>query len=96
MRLFVLAALCVGSASAAFAADLPPPMAPPPRAPATYAPAPIPFYNWTGFYVGGNLGWGFSSPSASDTLGLVRKQPLRAIGLMEQLCNSIRRGNQRA
>jgi MoxR-like ATPase len=30
------------------------------------------------------------------TLGLVRKQPLRAIGLMEQLCNSIRRGNHRA
>ena len=29
-------------------------------------------------------------------LGLVRKQPLGAIGLMEQLCNSIRRGNQRA
>ena len=69
MRLFVLAALCVGSTTAAFAADLPPPMAPPPRAPATYVPAPIPYYNWSGFYIGGNLGWGFSSPSASDTLG---------------------------
>ena len=30
------------------------------------------------------------------TLGLVRKQPLRAIGLMKQLCNSIRHGNRRA
>jgi MFS family permease len=29
-------------------------------------------------------------------LGLVRKQPLRAIGLMKQLCNSIRHGNRRA
>jgi predicted alpha/beta hydrolase len=29
-------------------------------------------------------------------LGLVRKQPLRAIGLMKQSCNSIRRGNRRA
>jgi PAS domain S-box-containing protein len=29
-------------------------------------------------------------------LGLVRKQALRALGLMEQLCNSIRRGNRHA
>ncbi len=72
MKLFVLAvALSVGAGSAALAADLPPPMAPPPpRAPATYIPAPIPFYNWTGFYVGGNVGYGFSSSSTfSDTAG---------------------------
>lgn len=68
MRLFVLAALCVGSTTAAFAADLPPPMAPPPRAPATYVPAPVPYYNWSGIYIGGNLGWGFGGVSASDLL----------------------------
>ena len=53
----------------ALAADLPPPPAPPPRAPATYVPVPVPYYNWTGFYIGGNLGGGFSSGSFSDPLG---------------------------
>src|ERR1700685_2820064 len=54
-------------ASAALAADLPP--APAPRAPATYVPA-VPLYNWTGFYLGPNLGWGFGGVSGvSDTIG---------------------------
>ena len=62
-------ALCGGISSAAMAADLPPPMAPPPRAPAAYIPIAPP-YNWTGFYIGGNLGAGFNSKgSISDTLG---------------------------
>jgi outer membrane immunogenic protein len=55
-----------GAASTAVAADLP--------APAANSP-PIfgtPVYNWTGFYVGGNLGagWsGLSNTNFSDTLG---------------------------
>jgi outer membrane immunogenic protein len=51
-----------GAASAAVAADLPLPVSTPP---------PI-IYNWTGIYVGGNLGAGWSGLSAgnfSDTLG---------------------------
>ncbi len=28
-----------------------------------------PVYNWTGFYIGGNLGAGFSKGSYSDTFG---------------------------
>jgi outer membrane immunogenic protein len=62
----------VGFASAQ-AADLPPPPAPPPRAPATYVPAPVALYNWTGFYLGGNLGWGqnqggFNGPGGPITV----------------------------
>jgi outer membrane immunogenic protein len=53
----------VGATSAALAADLPLPAPPPPI---------IPVYNWTGFYIGGNLGagWnGLSNSNFSDTLG---------------------------
>jgi outer membrane immunogenic protein len=55
----------VGATSAALAADLP---APPP----IYKAAPPPPYDWTGFYVGGNLGAGWSglaNANFSDTLG---------------------------
>ena len=54
-----------GATSAALAADLP---APPP----IYKAAPLPPYDWTGFYVGGNLGAGWSglaNTNFSDTLG---------------------------
>ena len=57
--------LCFGATSA-FAADLP---APAPIPPSAYVP---PVYNWTGFYVGGNIGadWsGLSGNNFSDTLG---------------------------
>jgi outer membrane immunogenic protein len=61
--------LCVGAGSAVLAADLPPPVAPPPRAPAVYVPV-VPPYNWSGFYIGGNLGAGWNSGgSVSDTFG---------------------------
>ena len=54
----------------ALAADLPPPpMAPPPRAPAAYVPVPVAVYNWTGFYIGGNVGVDWNSGSFADTLG---------------------------
>jgi outer membrane immunogenic protein len=64
-------ALLGGISTVAMAADLPPPMAPPPRAPAMYIPM-APVYNWTGFYIGGNLGAGWNAGgSVSDTFGSV-------------------------
>jgi outer membrane immunogenic protein len=57
---FVTAAL-LSSIGAAQAADLPP-RAPAP-APAVVVPAPV--YNWTGFYIGANGGYGWSGASAT-------------------------------
>jgi outer membrane immunogenic protein len=68
-RLVLAVALSVGVGSAALAADLP---APPVQVPATYPFTPYPFtppYNWTGFYVGGNFGLGWSWGGFSDPLG---------------------------
>jgi outer membrane immunogenic protein len=63
-RLAFAVVLSVGAGTAALAADLPPP--PPP---ATYVPV-LPPYNWTGFYIGGNLGVGWNgSGTISDNFG---------------------------
>lgn len=53
--------------STAFAADLPPPVTAPARAPAVYVPAAA-VYNWTGFYIGLNGGWGFASGNTTVTI----------------------------
>jgi outer membrane immunogenic protein len=58
--------LSIGVASAALAADLPAPTLSP-----IYVPTLPPVYNWTGFYIGGNLGGGLSTSSFSDPLGNV-------------------------
>jgi outer membrane immunogenic protein len=53
------------SICSAGAADLPiPTKAPPPTAPVAYAPEAV--YNWTGFYIGGNVGAGFGNSSWTD------------------------------
>ena len=67
-RILIAGALALAAGGQALAADLPQPV--PPRAPATYVPAVVPYYSWTGFYIGGNAGWGVGStttdhPSAS-------------------------------
>jgi outer membrane immunogenic protein len=59
-------ALAAGTVFSAFtvqAADLPPARAPAVVPPVAYAP---PVYNWSGIYVGGNLGAGFAHSSWSD------------------------------
>ena len=65
-RLALAIALTACAGTAALAADLPQP-APVPKAPAAYVPPPA--YNWSGFYIGGNLGAGWSNVSITDTAG---------------------------
>ncbi|MGB7102203.1 MAG: outer membrane beta-barrel protein [Xanthobacteraceae bacterium] len=67
-RVLIAGIFALAAGGEAFAADLPI-APPPPRAPAAYIPAPIPLYNWTGFYLGGNVGGIFSGLSASDSIG---------------------------
>src|SRR5947199_171981 len=57
-RIVATALFSAVTAVSAFASDLPPPAAALPRAPAVYVPV-APVYNWTGFYIGINGGWGF-------------------------------------
>ena len=60
MKRILLSAVVVASAVPAFAADLPV------KAPMV---APVVVYNWTGFYVGGNVGysWGRAKTDQTDT-----------------------------
>ncbi len=55
-RVLIAAALALGAAAPALAADLPPP----PVAPVPYIP-PRPIYLWTGFYIGLNGGGGLGA-----------------------------------
>jgi outer membrane immunogenic protein len=57
---FLCTCACICSAQAA---DLPRRPVPAPVAPVAYAP---PVYNWSGFYVGGNIGAGFADSSWTD------------------------------
>jgi len=73
MRLyFVAAAIAAFVSQTASAADLPAQM------PARAVPLNSPFYNWTGFYVGGNAGTALSSVNTSDPTG-VNFAPLGAL-----------------
>jgi outer membrane immunogenic protein len=56
--LAILGLLIAAPVSAASAADMP--LKAPP-------PAPPPAYSWTGFYVGGNVGYGWSDPTVTFT-----------------------------
>jgi outer membrane immunogenic protein len=58
-KLLLTTALACLSATA-FAADLPSRRAPP-----VYAPPPIPIFSWTGFYMGGQVGYAFGRETSS-------------------------------
>jgi len=62
-------AILLGAVTAASAADLPgPPPMPPPQAPAIYIPV-APVFSWTGFYLGANAGYAWSSGSGTFNPG---------------------------
>jgi outer membrane immunogenic protein len=64
MKSSVLAAIIVvGAAGGAWAADVSPPR--PAPAPVV-VPPPALKYNWTGFYIGGNVGYGWARVTGSD------------------------------
>src|SRR6266540_6846662 len=70
--LFAFAGLA-GIAPAASAADIRQPTY---KAPPAAAPV-VTVYNWTGFYVGGHVGYGWGKKDWTDTLGLfgISQQP---------------------
>jgi outer membrane immunogenic protein len=57
-----LALVTIAATSAAVAADLPARMP-------MKGPAYVPMFTWTGFYVGGNFGWGWADGNADTVLG---------------------------
>ncbi|MGA2943026.1 MAG: outer membrane protein, partial [Xanthobacteraceae bacterium] len=67
-RILMAGAVALVAGTQAFAADLPPPMAPMPRAPAAYIPV-APAWNWSGFYLGVNGGYGFGNTSWDGGVG---------------------------
>lgn len=64
MKYVAVAAICAAAAGAAQAADL----APAPARQMLYSKAPIAeSFSWTGFYVGGNVGWNWTDVTQTDT-----------------------------
>ena len=72
-RMLIAGVFALTAAEQALAADMPAPF-PSPQPPASYYPAAAPF-NWSGFYVGANGGYGFGTSSwsapAVDTATLI-------------------------
>ncbi|MBN8965997.1 MAG: hypothetical protein J0H89_11605 [Rhizobiales bacterium] len=68
----VAAIIGLGAAQAAVAADLP-------ARPVYKAPAAMPMiYNWSGIYIGGHIGGGWSNVDVGDPTGFVTTVPAAA------------------
>ncbi len=63
-RMLIAGAFALAAGGQALAADMPMP-GPPPLPPATYLPV-VPFYSWTGFYLGINGGGAFGTSNWTD------------------------------
>ena len=74
------AALALMSWQAASAADLPMRYPLPPAPGAVPAPYYIPLFNWTGFYVGGNLGYGWGKGDGDIGISGLGSGPLEGDG----------------
>ncbi len=62
IRKVLLSTVVIAAAStSAFAADLPSRRAPP-----VYVPPPVPLFSWTGFYIGGDVGYAFGRDSVRN------------------------------
>jgi outer membrane immunogenic protein len=66
-HILVAGAFALATGGHSLAADLYP--GPTSHPPATYVPVAVQYYNWTGFYIGGNIGAGWSQGSLSDSVG---------------------------
>src|SRR5437762_1867431 len=64
MRHICAGLLACAAAGSAFATDMAPPPPAPPQAPVL---VPVRAYNWSGFFVGGHLGYGWSGESMTLT-----------------------------
>jgi outer membrane immunogenic protein len=64
-RIFIAGAFLLAAAAQALAADMPMPGSPVP--PPAYIPI-VPYYNWTGFYLGINGGGGFGNSNWTDPI----------------------------
>jgi outer membrane immunogenic protein len=67
MRVFVVIGGLLAATCLAWAADLP--SAPMPQPVYTPPPPPV-VYNWTGFYFGGNVGYGWATSSGTSTINV--------------------------
>ena len=74
--------LALGMGAPASAADMAV-KAPPP------APLPAPIYNWTGFYIGGNGGWG-QSHSCWDFVDVAASSSVRVAATVPEACSVAR------
>src|ERR1700752_1739888 len=77
MKSSVLAAMIiVGAAGSAWGADI---SAPRPVGKAAVAPPPV-TYNWTGFYIGGNVGYGWARATVTDGVDSISEDLKGVIG----------------
>jgi outer membrane immunogenic protein len=80
MRGLLLGVCLTAVAGPALAADLP--VAPPPQAPAAYVPPVVPIYNWSGIYIGANVGASFvnqGAPTNTIATGPLAGTPLSSV-----------------